>query len=298
LTIIDRINNCLTATLRNQLLLVFARLVHEYGDVQIIEFLAKQNKLKNILTFWCSNHNDFIYPYYKKISVTALAKILQTNHKLISNLSFDGYPIINIHAPRSMRSRSQRLQYTQMPFVVKFFQILVDTFRDLVDCHDVDDEDTDCVDEEEEDDEDNDGEDIDEQQQSDEEEEDEEEYVPEESGEESESEYDEDNESDLTENDELAMIQRKNQQQHHPKENQGLLRHKKPANALQKANAARNTELNLCPEAVSDRIFNMDFEKWSKEFTHNMSNQHGSAFQRVISMLNESDKNILKKILN
>merc|ERR1712129_370777 len=210
---IDRINNCLTATLRNQLLLVFARLIHEYGDVQIIEFLAKHKKLSNILTFWCSNHNDFIYPYYKKMSVTALAKIMQANHKLIAPLSFDGYPIINMNAPRSMRSRSQRLQFTQMPFVVKYFQILIDTFRDLVDCHDESDE---------------------------------EDYVPDESGEESDSDYDDDNESELTENDELATIQR--QQTNNNNNEQKLLQSKKPAKASQKANAARNTELNLCPE--------------------------------------------------
>merc|ERR1712204_28463 len=212
------------------------------------------------------NHNDFIYPYYKKMSVTALAKIMQANHKLIAPLSFDGYPIINMNAPRSMRSRSQRLQFTQMPFVVKYFQILIDTFRDLVDCH---------------------------------EENDEEDYVPDESGEESDSDYDDDNESELTENDELATIQRQQQQQSNNNNNeQKLLQSKKPAKASQKPNAARNTELNLCPEMVNDKIFNMDFKKWSKEFTHNVSTQNGSAFQKVISMLNESDKNILKKILN
>merc|ERR1712129_466173 len=177
----------------------------------------------------------------------------------------------------------------------------IDTFRDLVDCHDESDEDTDCLDdEEEEDDEENDGEDIDEQQQqnSDEEEEsDEEDYVPNESGEESDSDYDFDNESELTENDELATIQRQQQQQSNNNE-QKLLQSKKPGKASQKANAARNTELNLCPEMVNDKIFNMDFRKWSKEFTHNVSTQNGSAFQQVISMLNESDKNILKKILN
>merc|ERR1719461_2564562 len=101
LTIIERINSCLTATLRNQLLLVFARLIHEYGDAQIIDFLAKHNKLENILTFWCSNHNDFIYPYYKKLSVVALSKMVQSNHKMLGTLQFNGYPIINIHAPRA-----------------------------------------------------------------------------------------------------------------------------------------------------------------------------------------------------
>jgi len=189
-----------------------------------------------------------------------------------------------------------------MPFVVKYFQILIDTFRDLVDCHDESDEDTDCLDdEEEEDDEENDGEDIDEQQQqnSDEEEEsDEEDYVPNESGEESDSDYDDDNESELTENDELATIQRQQSNNNNNNNEQKLLQSKKPAKASQKANAARNTELNLCPEMVNDKIFNMDFKKWSKEFTHNVSTQNGSAFQKVISMLNESDRNILKKILN
>merc|ERR1739842_194739 len=137
------------------------------------------------------------------------------------------------------------------------------------------------------DDEENDGEDIDEQQQQN-------------ADEESDSDYDDDNESELTENDELAMIHRQQQQQPNNNQNeQKLLQRKKPAKASSlKANAARNTELNLCPEMMNDKIFNMDFKKWSKEFTQSVSTQNASAFQRVISMLNESDKNILKKILN
>merc|ERR1712129_171694 len=59
-------------------------------------------------------------------------ELLQCNDSLIATLAFDGYPIINIHAPRASRSRSTRMQYAQMPFAVKFMQLLIHTFRDLV----------------------------------------------------------------------------------------------------------------------------------------------------------------------
>merc|ERR1712154_39985 len=176
-------------------------------------------KLNNILTLWCSNHNDFIYPYYKKISVTALAKLLQTNHALLAPISFDGYPIINIHAPRSSRSRSKRLEYTKMPFPVKFFQILIDTFRDLVDCQENDEEEV--LEDEEEDD-----------------------------------------EVEDEEDDELLLIQKQNQQNQHKNDNNHTLltkKNKKMMHSESNMSLRKDIELELCPEAVNDSIFYMEF---------------------------------------
>lgn len=56
-------------------------------------------------------------------------------------------------------------------------------------------------------------------------------------------------------------------------------------------------ELESCPEAINDKLYYMDFEKWAKDFTKKISNQNINAFQGVISMLNDEDKIILKKIL-
>ena len=56
-------------------------------------------------------------------------------------------------------------------------------------------------------------------------------------------------------------------------------------------------ELELCPEAINDKLYYMDFEKWAKDFTKEISNQNVKTFQGVISMLNDEDKVILKKIL-
>eukprot|EP00488_Nonionellina_sp_1-RS-2012_P003628 TRINITY_DN77_c0_g1_i1.p1 TRINITY_DN77_c0_g1~~TRINITY_DN77_c0_g1_i1.p1 ORF type:complete len:394 (+),score=126.18 TRINITY_DN77_c0_g1_i1:215-1396(+) len=195
LTIINRINTCYSASLRNQLLLVFPRLIHEYGPQRIIHFLLENKELSNILTMWCSNHNDFIFPFYKKMSVTALAKILQSDdhRSALNNISFDGYPIININAPRSSRSRSrQQLQYTQMPFYAKLFHIVVNTFRDLVDADNTDDDETDDEyynSEEDEEEDEGEGEDHDEDEEDDE-------YNPEEEEEEDEDDEDEDEEEE------------------------------------------------------------------------------------------------------
>merc|ERR1712154_121033 len=247
-------------------------------------------KLNNILTLWCSNHNDFIYPYYKKISVTALAKLLQTNHALLAPISFDGYPIINIHAPRSSRWRSKQLEYTKMPFPVKFFQILIDTFRDLVDCQENDEEEV--LEDEEEDDEVEDDEDAQEHS-NDAESEEEQEYIPEEDENEEESEDDEYEEDE--EDDELLLIQN----QHKNDNNHTLLtkKNKKMMHSESNMSLRKDIELELCPEAVNDSIFYMEFAKWSKELTQTISNQNGKTFQNIIFMLSDDDKNILRKIL-
>merc|ERR1712013_506281 len=276
LTIIARIHRCHTAMMRNQLLLVFARLVLEYGDVQMVQFLAKHQKLAEVLSLWCANHNDFIYPYYKKLSVTALAKLLQCNDNLIAKLSFDGYPIINIHAPRASRSRSTKMQYTQMPFAVKFMQLPVHTFRDLVDTEDDDeasietfgDEDDELAEYEEED--------MKFKQGNHTEDEDDE-YNPEEDGEE----------------------QQQQQQQLGGGDNVRLLQTSKTMSHCQSKGSLKDIELERCPEAANDELFRMDFGKWCRQFTQNMSKQNANAFQGVVAMLNDADRRLLlQRILN
>eukprot|EP01083_Nonionella_stella_P074339 201599_1 len=293
--VINRIDSCSTATLRNQLLFVFPTLIHQHGDVQIIDFLAVHNKLNSILNLWCSNHNDLIYPYYKKSSVMALAKILQSKayDGKVSALSFDGYPIINIHAPRASRSRQCVLQFTKMPFYVKFFQILIDTFRDLVSCHHCDNS------HEDEDENENDNEqyieelDYKNDQETEEEEEDDDEYNPDAESEEEEEEEEEESEGEglQREQEEDVKALQKQQKQHLTllNTNVGSLQNP-PTNIIER-------EFEHCPQAVNDQIFYMDFEKWAKEFSQTVSNQNGNAFQNMISMLNESDKQILRKIL-
>merc|ERR1712062_270185 len=148
---------------------------------------------------------------------------------------------------------------------------------DLVDCRNENEESIDFEDEEAED-------------------EDEEDYVPEEDGEESDEEWDDDNESELTENDELA---KNNNNNSNGNDDQRLLSSSssKTKSTLSKSSSVKGIELELCPEAVNDKIFYMDFKQWSKDFTKKLSNSNVEAFQRVIAVLNESDKKILKNIL-
>jgi len=292
LTIISRIDSCSTATLKNQLLLIFARLVLEYGDVPIIEFLAKHRKLESVLTLWCSNHNDFIYPYYKKLSVVALSKMVQSNHKMLGTLQFNGYPIINIHAPRASRSRSraQPLQFTKMVFPVKFFQILVNTFRDLV----ANEEDEESIDTDIDEDEDN-PDYVDEVDYKTQTEDEDEEYVPDDDGE---SEDDESyNPEDGSSGEEDDVDDRKGDD----KNGNMLLQvgnggTRSMTNSTSRKNIVKDIQLELCPEARKDKIFYMEFGQWATEFTRKYSTQK-QAFQVVISQLNEVDRHILKRIV-
>jgi len=305
LTIITRIDRCQTALMRNQLLLVFARLVLEYGDVQMVEFLSKHQKLGEVLALWCANHSDFIYPYYKKLSVTALAKLLQCNHSLLATLAFDGYPIINIHAPRASRSRSTQMQYTQMPFAVKFMQLLIHTFRDLVETEEEgfdeegseetfgdEDEDDELAEYEVQDMKFKSG------QQSDC---DDDEYNPDEEGDSEEeddddADYEEEAEDDEDEEDGGEEVE---QEQLGGSDNVRLLQSTKTMSHCQSKGSLKDIELERCPEAANDQVFKMDFGKWCREFTQNMSKQNGNAFQGVVSMLNEADRRLLlQRILN
>jgi len=311
LTIIGRIDSCSTATLRNQLLLIFARLVLEYGHVPIIEFLAKHDKLESVLSLWCSNHNDFIYPYYKKLSVVALSKMVGGGdqgrtvspcHSRLSALCFDGYPIINIHAPRASRSRSrcQPLQFTKMAFPVKFFQILLSTFRDLVPSADDEesidtdiDDDEDCPDY------------VDEVDYKTQTEDEDEEYDPDDDGESNDEEYDPDQESgDEEDGDDRKGdgVRRRDGNGNGDGDGSSLLRRDEGGARTLTSSTSRkmmvkDIQLELCPEARKDKIFYMEYGQWATEFTRRYSAQT-QAFQVVISQLNDEDKQILRAIMS
>jgi len=297
LTIIGRIDSCSTATLKNQLLLIFARLVLEYGDAPIIEFLGKHQKLERVLSLWCSNHNDFIYPYYKKLSVVALSKMIRSDHQMLRPLKFNGYPIINFNAPRASRSRSrcQPLMFTKMAFPVKFFEILVNTFRDLV----ANEEDEESIDTDIDEDEDN-PDYVDEVDYKGQTEDEDEEYNPDDDGESDDESYnpeegsEDDEEGDDRKGDETKkggavdgtmFLQRKNQGS------------RTMTASTSRKNMVKDIQLELCPEARKDKIFEMDFGEWATEFTRGYSTQT-QAFQQVITHLNEEDKLILKRIVS
>jgi len=297
LTIIGRIDSCSTATLRNQLLLIFARLVLEYGHVPILEFLAKHGKLEGVLSLWCSNHNDFIYPYYKKLSVVALSKMLDSDHSRLAAVRFDGYPIINIHAPRASRSRSrgQPLQFTKMAFPVKFFQILLSTFRDLVPSAD-DEESIDTDIDEDEDHPDY----VDELDYKTQTEDEDEEYDPEADGESDDDSYHPD--QDSADGDHEDADDRKGDGSNsNEAENSSLLRREEGGARTLTSSTSRkmmvkDIQLELCPEARKDKIFYMDYGQWATDFTRRYSTQSQS-FQMIISQLNEEDKRVLKTIV-
>eukprot|EP00484_Ammonia_sp_Unknown_P001522 CAMPEP_0197021450 /NCGR_PEP_ID=MMETSP1384-20130603/2321_1 /TAXON_ID=29189 /ORGANISM="Ammonia sp." /LENGTH=1060 /DNA_ID=CAMNT_0042449277 /DNA_START=38 /DNA_END=3220 /DNA_ORIENTATION=+ len=302
LTILAKMNKCRHNSLKNELLLIFARLIHEDDNLQILQFLAKHHKLDNMLTLWCSNHNDFIYPYYKKLSVTALAKILDSTfgnenvYRLLQNMQFDGYPIINLNAPRSSRSKKQTLQYTKMSFVAKFFQLLVETFQDLVELPS--NQNTD--DEEEEDDEDDDDEqDGDNDDEEEEEVEDDEEYDPQCENEEDEYEDDDDDDDDEDEEEECADEDDLKQcHDAYNDNNTGLLRNTNVRSKSKlKANSLCDIELEACPEAQNDAIYHMDFKQWAIEYSKRISAKHAQLLQGVVTMLNDKDRRVLQQIL-
>merc|ERR1712130_1029849 len=121
--------------------------------------------------------------------------------------------------------------------------------------------------------------------------------IPEEDENEEESEDDEYEEDE--EDDELLLIQKQNQQNQHKNDNNHTLltkKNKKMMHSESNMSLRKDIELELCPEAVNDSIFYMEFAKWSKELTQTISNQNGKTFQNIIFMLSDDDKNILRKI--
>lgn len=97
--------------------------------VKMIEFVIQK---------WFECHERLIFPYHKKVSVTALCKLLELNDERLANIIVQGYRICDPTAGRITRSKSRNaVKYTEMPMPVKILHHLIETYRSCKEASDV-----------------------------------------------------------------------------------------------------------------------------------------------------------------
>lgn len=127
------------------LLLVFAQLVHNQLPA-LLNFLtsvpgpAGEPALEFVLSKWVAVHNVFYGAYEHKVSIVALAKLLQygvnTGDARLQGMSVAGDMVVRPGVAEPRRTRSQRaaarVEYTRVPVLVKIFKLIVHDWSDVL----------------------------------------------------------------------------------------------------------------------------------------------------------------------
>jgi len=137
--VLSKLRGSETLSVIQSLIMVYAQLVHTQLPA-VLNFLCSvpgpsgELALHFVMTEWVSRQHLFYGSYEKKVSVVALAKLLQhgvnNNDTRLQEINVKGDHIIN----EASRTRSQKKvnpdQWTNIPLLVKIFKLLVGDLSD------------------------------------------------------------------------------------------------------------------------------------------------------------------------
>ena len=135
--VLSKLQGSETLSVIQSLLMVYAQLVHTQLEA-VLSFLCSvpgptgETALDFVLTQWVSRQHLFYGAYETKVSIVALAKLLQhgvnNNDTRLQNIVVNG-DLIMTAASNTARTRSQKRtnpdQWTRIPVLVKIFKLLV-----------------------------------------------------------------------------------------------------------------------------------------------------------------------------
>ncbi|RNA14456.1 importin-9 [Brachionus plicatilis] len=128
---------------QQSLVMVFAQLIHSRMD-DVLTFLSGlpgptgKPVLEFFMTEWVSKQNLFVGPYDSKVSILALAKLLEhaitTDDSRFHSIFVRGDRIINPAEGIKTRSKSKtdKELYTQVPLLVKIYKLLINETHGLL----------------------------------------------------------------------------------------------------------------------------------------------------------------------
>ena len=135
--VLSKLQGSETLSVIQSLLMVYAQLVHTQLEA-VLAFLCSvpgptgETALNFVLTEWVARQHLFYGAYETKVSIVALAKLLQhgvnTNDTRLQDINVKGDMIVTGGASQA-RTRSQKRfnpdQWTSIPVIVKIFKLLV-----------------------------------------------------------------------------------------------------------------------------------------------------------------------------
>ncbi|KAK9114633.1 hypothetical protein Syun_021430 [Stephania yunnanensis] len=138
--LIRRMLSCQIAGLKSSLLVVFARLVHMSGPnvEQFIDLLITlpadgyENSLAYVMSEWTRQQGEIQGSYQIKVTTSALALLLSTQHAELAKICVKGH-LIKSNAGITTRSKAKVTpdQWTVMPLPAKILALLADTLIEI-----------------------------------------------------------------------------------------------------------------------------------------------------------------------
>ncbi|KAF2359254.1 Exportin-1/Importin-beta-like [Trinorchestia longiramus] len=134
--VLSKLQSTETLLVIQNLTVVFGQLVHSQLE-DVLNFLSSvpgpegDSALSFVLTLWCTKQHSFYGSYERKVTVLALAKLLEhgvlTGDPRLQAIDVPGDQIISCE--RGVRTRSQTAaqpeQWTRVPLLVKFFKLVI-----------------------------------------------------------------------------------------------------------------------------------------------------------------------------
>jgi len=135
--VLSKLQRAETLCVVQSLILVYAQLIHTQLDA-VLGFLSgvpgptgSNSALHFVMNVWVSKQQSFYGSYETKVSLTALAKLLQygvnNNDDRLNNISVKGDEVFTEGAgPRTRSTRASRpIQYTSVPLLAKLSKLLL-----------------------------------------------------------------------------------------------------------------------------------------------------------------------------
>lgn len=150
--VLSKLRGAETLSVVQSLLMVYAQLVHTRLDA-VLTFLSSvpgpdgNSALHFVMTEWVSRQHIFYGAYETKVSLTALAKLLQhgvnNNDDRLNEITVNGDQIFSENGRPRTRSAKQPDQFTTVPLLAKLLKLLVGELGTMLECTAEDDEDDD-----------------------------------------------------------------------------------------------------------------------------------------------------------
>jgi len=140
--VLSKLQRAETLTVVQSLVLVYAQLIHSQPDA-VLSFLSGvpgptgNSALNFVMSEWVSKQHLFFGSYETKVSLMALAKLLQygvnNNDDRLNEITVKGDEVFSEGGPRTRSTRASRpIQFTTVPLLAKLSKILLQEMGTLL----------------------------------------------------------------------------------------------------------------------------------------------------------------------
>lgn len=147
--VLSKLQGARTLSVIQSLIMVYAHLVHSQLEA-VLQFLSSvpgptgDSALQFVMSEWVARQASFYGSYESKVSIIALAKLLQhgvnSNDSRLTEIMVKGDQVHSTATGRTTRSKAQPEQWTSVPLLAKLLKLLINEMQSAIeeveDCED------------------------------------------------------------------------------------------------------------------------------------------------------------------